>query len=52
MSAETKPPENSTDETDQSWAEAHREELEREANSDGSHAWVCEAILQSLEGDS
>ncbi|MFC5135528.1 MULTISPECIES: hypothetical protein [Haloferacaceae] len=32
----------------QSWAERHREELEREANSDLPHAWVAEQFLESI----
>ena len=31
------------------WAENHREELEREAESDAPHAWVAESILQRLD---
>ncbi|WP_141212958.1 hypothetical protein [Halorubrum sp. Ea1] len=31
------------------WAARHREELEREANSDLPHAWVAESILQRLD---
>lgn len=32
----------------------YRKEIEREANSDGPHAWVCQLLLESLEegGDS
>ncbi|WP_147437751.1 hypothetical protein [Halorubrum sp. Atlit-8R] len=31
------------------WAARHRDELEREANSDLPHAWMAERILQRLE---
>jgi len=31
------------------WAAEHREELEREANSGLSHAWMAERILQRLD---
>jgi len=31
------------------WAARHREELEREAESDLPHAWVAESILQRLD---
>lgn len=31
------------------WAARHREELEREADSDLPHAWVAESILQRLD---
>ena len=33
------------------WAENHREELKREAESDAPHAWVAESILQRLDED-
>mgnify|MGYP006294480881 CR=1 FL=1 len=31
------------------WAARHRDELEREANSDLPHAWMAARILQRLE---
>jgi hypothetical protein len=31
------------------WAAQHREELEREANSDLPHAWMAKSILQRLD---
>lgn len=40
-----------SDTSSESWAEQHREELEREANSDLPHAWVAERILQSLDDE-
>lgn len=42
---------NITEEPDKDWIEAHREELEREAESDAPHAWVAEHVLQSLDED-
>lgn len=37
--------ESTADEKDDDWVEKHRDQLEREAASDGPHAWVCERIL-------
>lgn len=39
---------------DRGWPADYREEIEREANSDGPHAWVFQRVLESLEdgGDS
>ena len=31
------------------WPDDYRDEIEREANSDGPHAWVCQRILSNLE---
>ena len=52
MSADTKPPETSNEQSRAEWIRDHREELEREANSDAPHAWVAERFLQSLEDES
>ena len=39
---------------DQTWdefVEEHREQIEREANSDAPDAWVFRRLLQSVEGE-
>lgn len=34
---------------DRVWPDDYREELEREANSKGPHAWVCQRILENMD---
>ncbi|WP_169051888.1 hypothetical protein [Halorhabdus amylolytica] len=38
-----------TGEQNRNFPEDYREELEREANSDGPHAWVCQRVLASMD---
>ncbi|WP_277540259.1 hypothetical protein [Haloarcula laminariae] len=52
MSADTKSTETNTDQSRAEWIRDHRDELEREANSDAPHAWVAKRFLQSLEDES
>ncbi|MFC4549349.1 MULTISPECIES: hypothetical protein [Halorussus] len=42
-------PTDDPQDTDENWIEEHREEIEREANSDAPDAWVFERLLQSVE---
>jgi hypothetical protein len=51
MSRTASPPDDDrTETTDQNWVEEHREQIEREANSDAPDAWVFERLLQSAGG--
>lgn len=47
MSRAALPDDDGTD--DKEWPDDYREEIEREANSDGPHSWVFQRVLESLE---
>lgn len=47
MSHAALPDDDGTD--DKEWPDDYREEIERVANSDGPHAWVCQRLLDSLD---